>query len=63
MLKIVVEILYLQELEYEMDRADLPGDYNFLKSDIVVILSYFTHIFNLSKPPEVIHWATLKPRL
>ena len=27
MLKIVVDILYLQELEYEMDRADIPDDY------------------------------------
>ena len=28
MLNCVVEILYLHQLEYEMERADLPDDYN-----------------------------------
>ena len=31
MLKLVVDIIYLQELEYEMERADLPDDYFFKK--------------------------------
>ena len=32
-----------------MDCADLTDVYIFLKSDIVVTLPSFTHIFNLSK--------------
>ena len=50
MLNHVLDILSLQQLEYEMERVDLPDDYNFLKLDIVVTLFYITHIFNLSKP-------------
>ena len=50
MLKLFVDRIFLQQLEYEMERADLPGDCNFLKSDIVVTLPSLTHIFNLIKP-------------
>ena len=50
MLNLVVDIISLQQLEYEMERADLPDDCIFWKLDIVVILPPLTHIFNLSKP-------------
>ena len=50
MLNLVVDRISLQQLEYEMERADLPDDYIFLKSDIVVTLASLTHIFNLRKP-------------
>ena len=49
MLNLVVEIIYLQQLGYKMERADLPDDYIFLKSDTVVTLISLTHTFNLSK--------------
>ena len=47
MLSHVVNILSVQELEYEMERVDLPDDYIFFKLDIVVTLLSLTHIFNL----------------
>ena len=50
MMDLVVDRISLQKLEYEMERADLPDDYNFCKLDIVVTLHSLTHIFNLSKP-------------
>ena len=50
MLNHVVDIISLQQLEYEMERVDLPDDYIFLKLDIVVTLLSLTHISNLSKP-------------
>ena len=49
MLNPVVDRISFQELEHEMERADLHDDYNFLKSDIVVTLPYLTHRFNLNK--------------
>ena len=50
MLKLVVDIISLQQLDYKMERADLPDDHIFLKSDIVVTLPSLTHILNLRKP-------------
>ena len=49
-LNLVVERISLQQLEYEMESADLPDDYKFLKSDIVVTLPSLIHIFNLINP-------------
>ena len=49
MLKIVVDIISLQQIEYKMERAGLPNDYYFLKYDIVVTLPSLTYIFNSSK--------------
>ena len=31
MLNLVVDRIYLQQLEYKMERDDIPDDYNFLK--------------------------------
>ena len=50
MLNLEVDRIYLQQLEYEMDRTDYPVDYNFFKYDIVVTLNPLTQLFNLSKP-------------
>ena len=50
MLDHVVDILSLQQLEYEIECVDLPDDYNFFKLDIVVALISLTYIFNLSNP-------------
>ena len=49
MLDHVVEILSLRQLEYEMERVDLPDDYNFFE------IRYCGHpafpcVFNESKP-------------
>ena len=49
-LNLVVDKISLQQLEYEIEHADIPDDYIFLKSDIVVTLPLLTHIFNLSTP-------------
>ena len=46
----IVDRLSLYQLEYEMERVDLPGDYIFSKLDIVVPLLSLTHVFNDSKP-------------
>ena len=50
MIKHVVDIISLQQLDYEMECVDIPDDYNFLKLDIVVTLLSVTHIFSLRKP-------------
>ena len=50
MLNHVMVRLSLQQLEHEMERADLPDDCNFFKYDIVATLTYLTHTFNSSKP-------------
>ena len=50
MLNHVVDIISLQQLEYEMERVDLPNDYKFSKLDIVATLLYLAHVFNKSKP-------------
>ena len=50
MLNFEEDILSIQQLEYEMDRDDLPDDYNFLKYDIVVTLPSLTHILNSRNP-------------
>ena len=37
MLNLVVEIISVQKLEYEMERVDLPDDYNFFE------IGYYSH--------------------
>ena len=48
MMNLVVDIIYLNQLEYEMDCADLSDDH-FLKIGYCGHPSSLTHIFNLSK--------------
>ena len=48
--KPIVDIFFLQQLEYEIESTDIPDYYNFFKSDIVVIVPSLTHIFNLINP-------------
>ena len=50
MWNLVVDRIFLQQLEYEIERADLPDDYVFLKLDIVVTLPSLTYKFNFRKP-------------
>ena len=52
-LNLVVDIISLQQLEYEMESADLPDGSIFLKSDIVVTLSYLRK-YNFSKATKLI---------
>ena len=49
MLNFQVGRLSLQKLEYEMDCTGYPVDYNFLKWDILVTLTFLTQIFDSSK--------------
>ena len=50
MLNFEVDILSLQQLDYEMDRTGYPVVTKNLKYDIVVTITYLTHILNSSKP-------------